>query len=163
MRGVMVAVALVLAATGAQADTQKVKRLKACGVQATNQFGTHVEHPATDEGGGFVGFLTVDEDATGTKQRFSLVNCATRGIVQVKAEYKLADAAKTLQAGRDLASVVAGLRKQGRLANEAGFAKLAKRAGFSVATSTLPKSQAGKTARSDCGCLLYYPDLFTGG
>ncbi len=34
-----------------------------------------------------MGFLTVDEDATGTKQRYSLVNCETRKIAQIKAEY----------------------------------------------------------------------------
>jgi len=152
--------ALSLAATMASADSQVVKKLKNCGVEAKNEFGSHIEYPATKEGAGYVGFFTVDEDASGTKQRYSLVNCATRDMVQVKAEYKLQDAAKTAKSGKDLMSFVAGLRKQGMLANEQAFAKLAKQAGYKPGTATLPPRGSESTGRSDCGCKTFYPDLF---
>lgn len=160
MKTVLMVALAAMVALPAVADTQVVKRLKACGVEAKNAFGSHVELPAVNEGGGYVGFLTVDEDSTGTRQRFSLVNCATRGITQVKVDYKLADAKTTLEAGGDLATYVASLRKQGQLANEAAFAKLARQAGYPVGAATLGPRGSADTTRSDCGCQLYYPDLF---
>ncbi len=152
--------AMALTAGMASADSQVVKKLKNCGVEAKNEFGSHIEYPATKEGAGYVGFFTVDEDATGTKQRYSLVNCATRGMVQVKAEYKLQDAAQTAKSGKDLMSFIEGLRKQGMLANEQAFAKLAKQAGYKPGTATLPARGSESTGRSDCGCKTFYPDLF---
>lgn len=163
MKVLAATIALLLAASAAMAqnaDSQVIKKLKNCGSDARNEFGRHIEYPAVQEGGGFVGFLTVDEDATGTKQRYSLVNCETRRITQIKAEYKLADAGRTLKAGKDLATWVKRQREAGQLANESAFARLAKQAGYPVATATLPARGDAKTVRSDCGCKTFYPDLF---
>ena len=107
-----------------------------------------------------MGFVTIDSDASGTKERYSLVNCGTRGITQIKAEYKLTEAAKLLKSGQDLVVFVERLRKEGRLANEQVFAKLAKQAGYPVATAKLSPRGSETTVRSDCGCKLYYEDLF---
>lgn len=156
-------IALCLAATSAiaqNADSQVIKKLKNCGSDARNEFGRHIEYSAVDEGAGIVGFLTVDEDASGTRQRFSIVNCETRKISQVKAEYKLADAGRTLKAGKDMATWVKAMREGGSLANETAFARLAKQAGYWVGSDTLPPRGDAKTVRADCGCKTFYPDLF---
>lgn len=163
MKPLVAALAVLLAAVPAvaqNADSQVIRKLKDCGSDTRNEFGRHIEYPAVREGGGYVGFLTVDEDATGTRQRYSLVNCETRRIAQIKAEYALADAGRTLKAGRDLASWVKAQRAAGQLANETAFARLAKAAGYPVATGTLPVRGSEKTVRSDCGCKTFYPDLY---
>lgn len=163
MKALIATLVVLLAATSASAqnaDSQVIKKLKDCGSDTRNEFGRHIEYPAVKEGGGFVGFLTVDEDATGTKQRYSLVNCETRKIAQIKAEYALADAGRTLKAGKDMATWVKNQRAAGQLANESAFVRLAKAAGYPVATATLPARGSEKTVRSDCGCKTFYPDLF---
>jgi hypothetical protein len=148
-----------VASTSVFADTQKVKRLKACGSEARNEFGSHTELPAVDEGNGFVGFATVDEDASGTRQRYTLVNCATRAVVQAKAEYKLADVKATLASGGDLLGYIASLRKAKQLANEALLERSLKSRGFKPVKGQLPARGSKEAVRSDCGCATYYPGL----
>jgi hypothetical protein len=163
MKVLIAAIALIATVGGAMAenaDSQVIKKMKNCGSDVRNEFGRHIEYPAVKEGGGFVGFLTVDEDATGTRQRYSLVNCETRKITQIKAEYKLADAGRTLKAGKDLATWVKNQRAAGQLANESAFARLAKHAGYPVGTATLAPRGDAKTVRADCGCKAFYPDLY---
>ena len=156
----IVATALIasLCATAAFAETQTVKQLKACGSEAKNSFGLHTEHPATNEGAGFVGFSTEDTDATGTKERFTLVNCATREVVQVKAEYLLTDSSKGLPPQGDLFAFVEALSKQNKLANEALFSAAAKNQGYAPVKGKLPTKWSEKGKRSDCGCQLFYPE-----
>lgn len=139
-------------------EKQVVRKLKACGSEASNSFGKHRENPAIDEGAGFVGFETEITDATGTKERYSLVNCATRKMVQIKAEYLLADSSKGLPAHGDLFAFVDGLRAKKRVANPDLFAKAAKGAGYEVINGQLPKAYSEKAKRGDCGCTLYYPE-----
>jgi hypothetical protein len=152
------AVVASLCATGGFAETQTVKKLKACGSEAKNSFGTHTEHPADDEGAGFVSFATEDVDATGTKERFTLVNCATRKLVQIKAEYLLTDSSKGLPGNGDLFAFVTALSKENKLANEALFAKMAKANGYEVINGQLPPMWSEKAVRADCGCQLFYPE-----
>ena len=154
----VVALIACLAAGAAFPETQVIKQLKACGSQAKNSFGTHVEHPATNEGAGYVGFATEDTDATGTKERFTLVNCATRKVVQLKAEYLLTDSSKGLPPQGDLFAFVEALSKQKKLANEALFTATAKAQGYTPITGSLPPKWSDKGKRSDCGCQLYYPE-----
>jgi hypothetical protein len=154
----LTAVIASLGVTSAFAETQTVKQLKACGSEAKNSFGTHTEHPAEDEGAGFVSFATEDVDATGTKERFSLVNCATRKIVQINADYLLTDSSKGLPGNGDLFAFTNGLHKQNKLANEALFEQVAKANGYKVTKGNLPAKWSEKGKRADCGCQLYYPE-----
>jgi hypothetical protein len=147
-----------LTATTALADTQTVKQLKACGSEARNEFGVHTEHPAEDEGAGYVSFATEDVDASGTKERFTLVNCATRKLVQLKAEYLLTDSSKGLPGNGDLFHFVTQLSKQNKLANEALFVASAKANGYEPIEGQLPPMWSDKARRADCGCQLYYPE-----
>ncbi len=147
-----------LCATAGFADTQVVKQLKACGSEAKNSFGTHTEHPADDEGAGYVSFATEDTDATGTKERFTLVNCATRKLVQLNAEYLLTDSSKGLPGNGDLFAFVTALSKQNKLANEALFATAAKANGYVPKNAELPPKWSEPAKRADCGCQLYYPE-----
>jgi hypothetical protein len=160
MRLMTMIAALMIAATAAQADTQVIRKLKACGVEAKNSFGSYTELPIVDEGGGHVGIASEEDNAEGTLQRYSLVNCATRTVVQVKQTYALKDAAKNVNMTGDLFKWVAGLRKQGTLANEAAFSKAIKASGRMVAAGKLDKPFSEKARRSDCGCRLYYEALF---
>ena len=154
----LTAVAASICATSVFAETQTVKQLKACGSEAKNSFGTHTEHPADDEGAGFVSFATEDTDATGTKERFTLVNCATRKLVQLNAEYLLTDSSKGLPGNGDLFAFVTALAKQNKLANEALFAAAAKAEGYPVKNAQLPPMWSEPGKRADCGCQLYYPE-----
>jgi hypothetical protein len=157
-RTLITALIACMTASAAFPETQVVKQLKACGSQAKNSFGTHIEHPATNEGAGYVGFATEDTDATGTKERFTLVNCATRKVVQLKAEYLLTDSSKGLPPQGDLFAFVETLSKQNKLANEALFTATAKAQGFAPIPGSLPPKWSEKGKRSDCGCQLYYPE-----
>ena len=150
--------AAILCATAAFPETQTVKTLKACGSEAKNSFGTHTEHPADDEGAGYVSFATEDVDGTGTKERFTLVNCATRKLVQLNAEYLLTDSSKGLPGNGDLFAFVTALAKQNKLANEALFAAAAKAKGYEVINGQLPPMWSEKAKRADCGCQLFYPE-----
>jgi len=157
----LVTLCLAFTATGAVAEEKQIIReLKNCGSEASNSYGSHKEYPAIDEGNGFVGFKTSDSDATGTKLRFSLVNCETRKVVRVEAEYKLTDSGLGLGSGGDLFAFVDQLRKKNRLANESLFARKAASAGYTVSKGELPKSYSKQARRSDCGCYLYYPETF---
>lgn len=147
-----------LSATAALPDTQVIKQLKACGSEAKNSFGTHTEHPAEDEGSGYVSFSTEDTDATGTKERFTLVNCATRKLVQLNAEYLLTDSSKGLPGNGDLFAFVNALTKQKKLANEALFSTVAKNQGHEVINGQLPPKWTEKAKRADCGCQMFYPE-----
>jgi hypothetical protein len=137
---------------------QVVRDLGKCGSEATNAFGKHREEPAVDEGNGFVGFETEETDATGTKERYTLVNCATRSLVQVNAEYLLKDSSKGLPGHGDLFAFLDGLRKKKRIANEALFNTNAANAGYAVIKGKLAAIGAEKARRADCGCRLYYPE-----
>ena len=152
-------------ATAAFPETQEqvIRQLKACGSEATNAFGSHKEFPAINEGNGYVGFQTEEVDAKGTKQRYSLVNCATRKLVQASAEYLLTDSSKGLPPQGDLFAFVEMLRKQSRLANEALFKTNAKTYGYPITEGALPAAYSEKAQRADCGCMLYYPETIPGG
>ena len=140
------------------AEEQTVTRLKACGSEAKNTFGAHKEYPATNEGAGYVGFQTEDVDASGTKERFTLVNCATRKLVQLNVAYLLTDSSKGLPPQGDMFAWVESLRKANKLANEALFAQSSKNQGFEVTAGQLPEKYSEKAMRADCGCQLYYPE-----
>jgi hypothetical protein len=142
----------------AMAEKQVVRDLKKCGSEATNSFGKHRENPAIDEGNGYVGFETEETDASGTKEKYSLVNCATRKMVQLKMEYLLKDSSKALPGHGDLFAFVDGLRAKKKIANEDLFIKNAEVGGYSVAKGPLPKAYTEKAKRADCGCSLYYPE-----
>ena len=150
--------ALGLLAVPALAEKQVVRTLKACGSEATNSFGKHRENPAVDEGNGYVGFETEETDASGTKERYTLVNCATRKLVQVKAEYLLTDSSKGLPDHGDLFAFLESVRKARKIANEDLFAKVAKRGGYDVLRGKLAEPYTEKARRADCGCQLYYPE-----
>ena len=137
---------------------QTVKRLKNCGSEASNSFGSHKEYPALDEGNGYVGFKTADQDAGGTKLRYSLVNCATRQIVRLDAEYKLQDSSKGVPGG-DLFDFVDSLRKGKRLVNERLLTKNANDNGYKVTTGKLAAYGDERALRADCGCMTHYPDV----
>ena len=141
---------------------QTIKQLPACGSEATNAFGTHKEYPAIDEGSGYVGFKTDDLDAKGDKERYTLVNCATRMSVQLNAEYLLTDSSNGIPTGKDIFAFVDSLRTQKKLANEALFASTAKAYGYDVVTGKQPKAFTAKARRADCGCQLYYPETVAG-
>lgn len=149
----------MLAVGPALADQKQVVRdLKKCGSEASNAFGKHRENPAIDEGNGYVGFETDESDASGTKEKYTLVNCATRKLVQVKAEYLLKDSSKGLPGHGDLFAFVDGLRTKKKLANEDLFIKNAQRGGYEVIKGQLAKAYTPKATRGDCGCSLYYPE-----
>ncbi len=149
----------MLAVGPAMADQKQVVRnLKNCGSEATNAFGKHRENPAIDEGNGYVGFETDESDASGTKEKYTLVNCATRKLVQLKAEYLLKDSSKGLPGHGDLFAFVDGLRSKKKLANEDLFIKNAQRGGYEVIKGQLAKAYTPKASRGDCGCSLYYPE-----
>ncbi len=166
MKTAFVTALVTVLATTAISDTtntQVIKKLKACGSEASNGFGSHKEYPATNEGNGYVGFQTEEVDAKGTKERYSLANCATRKIVQVNAEYLLTDSSKGLPPQGDLFSFIDGLRKQSRLANEALFTTNAKNQGYPITAGNMPPAYSDKAQRADCGCSLYYPETMPGG
>ena len=149
----------MLAVAPALADQKQVVRdLKKCGSEASNAFGKHRENPAIDEGNGYVGFETDESDATGTKEKYTLVNCATRKLVQLKAEYLLKDSSKGLPGHGDLFAFVDGLRAKKKLANEDLFIKNAQRGGYEAVKGQLAKAYTPKASRGDCGCALYYPE-----
>jgi len=154
----MTAAIASLGVTTAFAETQTVRQLPNCGSEAKNSFGTHTEHSADDEGAGYVSFATEDVGGTGTKERFTLVNCATRKLVQLNAEYLLADSSKGLAGNGDLFHFVTALAKQKKLANEALFAAAAKANGYEVTNGQLPPMWSEKAKRADCGCQLFYPE-----
>lgn len=156
MRTVLATLIVALSATAALSDTttQTSTKLPACGLESKNAFGAHKAYPAIDEGNGYVGFKTEDIDAAGLKERYSLVNCATRTIVQVKAEYPITEASS----GADLLGMVDKLHKARKIANEALFASTAKRAGYDVVQGKLPKPFTADAQRPECGCQLYYPE-----
>lgn len=149
----------MLAVGPAMADQKQVVRdLKKCGSEATNAFGKHRENPAIDEGNGYVGFETDESDASGTKEKYTLVNCATRKLVQINAEYLLKDSSKGLPGHGDLFAFVDALRAKKKLANEDLFIKNAQRGGYEVVKGQLAKAYTPKASRGDCGCTLYYPE-----
>jgi hypothetical protein len=142
----------------ALADKQVIKSLGKCGSEAGNSFGKHTEKPAIDEGNGYVGIETEDIDATGTKEKYTLVNCSTRKVVQLKAEYLLTDSSEGLVGNKDLFAYVDGLRKQKKLANEDLFAKKGKAQGYETIVGKLAAKGTEKAERGDCACMLYYPE-----
>lgn len=156
--GLAVIAALASTSLAAAEPKQTVKRLKNCGSEAKNSFASHKEYPVLDEGNGYVGFKTADQDASGTKLRYSLVNCATRQIVRLDAEYKLQDSSKGVPGG-DLFDFVDGLRKQKRLVNERLLTKTAQSYGYEVTAGKLADYGDKRAVRADCGCMTHYPDV----
>jgi hypothetical protein len=147
-----------LGAGSVVADEQVVTQLKNCGSEAKNAFGTHKEYPTINEGNGYVGFQTEDVDAGGTKERYTLANCATRKVVQLKAEYLLADSSKGLPPQGDLFAFVDSLRKASKLANEALLVTNGKRQGYEVIEGQLSEKGSEAARRGDCGCGIFYPE-----
>jgi hypothetical protein len=141
------------------AQDQTIKQLKACGSEAKNAYGFHKEHPAVDEGSGYVGFQTEEANAEGTFERYSLVNCATRKVVRIEAQYLLKESRKAGSFDGDLFSKIKALRKASGLANETLISEWAKGEGFKVTAGDLPKRDDERSARTNCGCSLYYPGL----
>ena len=160
MRILLTALAILAAGAAMAQDStlQTIKQLPHCGSEAKNSFGVHKEYPAIDLGNGFVGFKTEDANAEGLKERFSLINCATRAIVQLNAEYLLKDSSKGIPASGDMFAFVDKLKKQGKLANGDLFAGLASQAGYEVTNGKLPKVGDDKAARAECGCDDFYPE-----
>jgi len=159
----MKALSIVLAAcvagsAVAQTTQQTVTQLPACGSEAKNSFGVHKEYPAINETNGYVGFKTEDADATGLKERYTLVNCATRGLVQAKAEYLLTDSSKGLPHSGDLFALVDQLHKQKKVANEALFAGVLKQYGYAPINGKLPAPYSKEASRAECGCRMFYPE-----
>lgn len=157
----LISLSLVLAslATVAGADEQTLRKLKACGSEARNSFGYHTEFPAVSEGNGYVSFETEEANAEGTFQRYSLVNCATRSIIRIEADYKLKDSASVRGFDGDLLKKIKALRKASRLANEAILPGWAKGEGFKVTVGKAPKRGDAKAERLDCGCATYFPEM----
>lgn len=151
-------VAMLVVGPAMADQKQVVRNLKKCGSEATNAFGKHRENPAIDEGNGYVGFETDESDASGTKEKYTLVNCSTRKVVQLNAEYLLKDSSKGLPGHGDLFAFVDGLRSKKKLANEDLFIKNAQRGGYEVVKGQLAKAYTPKASRGDCGCSLYYPE-----
>jgi hypothetical protein len=147
-----------LGASTAFPETQTVRDLGKCGSIAKNSFGSHKEYPAINETNGYVGFQTEDVDASGTKERYTLVNCATRKLVQLNAEYLLTDSSKGLPPQGDMFAFVESLRKAKKLANEALFSTNAKNRGYEITSGQLSEKYSEKAKRGDCGCQLYYPE-----
>ncbi|HRM74863.1 MAG TPA: hypothetical protein PLI13_09230 [Paracoccus sp. (in: a-proteobacteria)] len=156
--GLAVIAALATSGLAVAEPKQTVKRLKNCGSEASNSFGSHKEYPVLDEGNGYVGFKTADQDAGGTKLRYSLVNCATRQIVRLDAEYKLKDSSKGVPGG-DLFDFIDSLRKQKRLVNEQLLTKTAQSYGYKVTTGKLAGYGDERAVRADCGCMTHYADM----
>jgi hypothetical protein len=150
--------ALLIAVPASADQKQVVRTLKNCGSEASNSFGKHRENPAVDEGNGFVSFGTDESDASGTKERFTLVNCATRKLVQLKAEYLLKDSSKGLPPHGDLFAFIDALRAKKHLANADLLIKNASRGGYETIKGQLAKAYTEKAKRGDCGCALYYPE-----
>jgi hypothetical protein len=153
----MLATALATSAV-AQTTKQTITQLPNCGSEAKNSFEMHKEYPAINEGNGYVGFKTEDVDATGLKERFTLVNCATRTLVQLKAEYLLADSSAGLPRSGDMFSFVDAQHKAKKVANEALFAGIAKQQGYETIVGKLPAPFSKEAARAECGCRTFYPE-----
>ena len=83
-----------------------------------------------------------------------MINCATRAIVQLNAEYLLKDSSKGIPASGDMFAFVDKLKKQGKLANGDLFAGLASQAGYEVTNGKLPKVGDDKAARATCERLI---------
>ena len=149
-------VALSAAAAFSDTTTQTMTQLPHCGSEAKNGFGAHKEYSAIDETAGYVGFKTEDIDAKGLKERYTLVNCATRTLVQVNAEYALTNPNSAVSG--DMLGFVDKLHRDRKIANEALSAGYAKGAGYAVTKGKLPKPYDVKAARAECGCRLYYPE-----
>ncbi|WP_155947354.1 hypothetical protein [Pseudorhodobacter ferrugineus] len=160
MKSVMFSAVISMVLSGAAfAETkQVVRQLKNCGSEATNQFGKHFEKPAVNEGNGYVGLSVEQTDATGTKERYTLVNCATRKMVQLQAEYLLKNSSKGLPAHGDLFAFTDALRKQKKLANLDLLVINGKKYGYVVVKGQLAKAYTEKARRGDCACGLYYPE-----
>ena len=163
LRTFMALGALVIAA-GCQPEPEAVtsedgftiRDLPNCGTERVGEFSLYRESPVTNEGNGYVGFATEEQNATGVnKQRYSLVNCSTRSLVRVEADLPTAGAADV---EISLFERVDQLRNRSRLANEDLFATAAREAGYSVTVGVLPPIGDDRATRADCGCRRFYWD-----
>ena len=156
--GSFVIAALLLGCVPAETPTdgRTTTSLPNCGKIESNPFASYKESPTTDEGAGFVGIATEENNATGrTYQRYSLVNCATRDLVKVEGEWQLGEVTPNGPEGINVAQLVDSLRNNGRLTVIGRLGADAKDRGFLVTSGRLP--QTG-TERSDCACGQFYPE-----
>lgn len=137
-------------------DGFTIRNLPNCGTERVGEFSLYRERSATNEGNGYVGFATEEQNATGVnKQRYSLVNCATRSLVKVEADLPTAGSADV---SRSLFQRVDRLRRSSRLANEELFANAARADGYDVTVGVLPPLGSELAERADCGCRRYYSE-----
>jgi hypothetical protein len=135
------------------------QNLPNCARVETNAFASYRELPITDEGNGFIGVGTQEENSEGrTYQRYSMVNCVTKEVVRVEAEWQLGEITAASAAYTDVFGLIGSLRERSRLTNMPYLESEAAERGFSVSSGQLPASGDARVARSDCGCRTFYPD-----
>lgn len=135
-------------------DGFQVTKLPNCGTERRGEFSLYREAPVINEGNGYVGFVTEEQNATGVNtQRYSLVNCATRTIVRVESKVGVAGSSDVSET---LFDRVDSLRRSSRLANEAIFEDAVSDRGYSVITGPLPAIGDDRAERVDCGCRRFY-------
>ena len=135
-------------------DGFKVRNLPNCGTERVGEFSLYRELPARDEGNGYVGFGTEEQNATGeNKQRYSLVNCATRTLVIARATLPVSGASDV---STSLFQRVDDLRQRSRLANEDLYASAMREDGYEVSVNRLPPLGSDLAERADCGCRRFY-------
>ncbi len=138
------------------ADGFTVRELRSCGTERVGALSLYRESPVTNEGNGYVGFATEEQNATGVNyQRYSLVNCATRTLVKVESTLPSSGAADV---DTTLFQRVDRLRNNSRLANENLFEAAARENGYDVTTGVLPAVGSEAAKRADCGCRRFYWD-----
>ena len=136
------------------ADGFTVRNLPNCGTERVGPLSLYRESPTTNEGNGYVGFATEEQNASGVNyQRYSLVNCATRTLVKVEANLPTAGSADV---STTLFQRVDRLRDRSRLANENLFEAAAREAGYDVTVGVLPAIGTELAERADCGCRRFY-------
>lgn len=137
-------------------DGRTTTSLPNCGKVESNPFASYKESPTSDEGAGFVGIATEENNATGrTYQRYSLVNCVTKDLVKVEGEWQLGQETPNGPTGMDVARLVEDLRQQERLTVSGRLAAASTDAGFKTTIARLPKEGS---PRSNCACATFYPD-----
>lgn len=141
-------------------DGFQVTKLRSCGTERRGEFSLYREAPVIDEGNGYVGFLTEEQNATGVnKSRYTLLNCATRSVVKIESEVSVAGMQNV---GETLSDRIDKLRRRSRLANEAILESEMKRTNYKVTTGTAGAVGADGAERADCGCRRYYWETVRG-
>lgn len=138
------------------ADGFQVTQLRSCGIERRGEFSLYREAPVINEGNGYIGFVTEEQNATGQNlQRYSLVNCAARTVVRVETMVPVSGSAGVAQTIFDR---VDRLRDRSRLANETIFESEARNWGYDVQAGALPALGDDRATRVDCGCRRFYPE-----